>query len=101
MFQYSFELFSSNLEDLNPIRAAIAETIESSDYTSAQRRVQALPEQENALQKQATTVVVEDLSQATAPLKDGILSTLSVDERNAPVGPHAGNPKVIDEGGAK
>ena len=75
--------------DLNPIRAAIAETIETSDYTSAQRRVQALQEQADTLQKQATTVVLEDLSQATAPSKDCMLSPLSIDERNDPVGPHA------------
>ena len=42
VFQYSFEPPSFNLVDLNPIRATIAETIETSDYTSAQRRVQAL-----------------------------------------------------------
>ena len=89
MFQYSFEPFSSNLEDLNPIRAAIAETIETSDYTSAQRRVRALQEQAMTLQKQATTVVLEDLNQVTALLKDGMLSPLSIDERNGPVGPHA------------
>ena len=75
--------------DLNPIRAAIAETIESSDYTSAQRRVQALQEQANTLQKQATTMVLEDFSQAKVPLKDGMLSPLSIDERNDFVGPHA------------
>lgn len=30
--------------DLNPIRAAIAETLEQSDFTSAQRRIEALQE---------------------------------------------------------
>jgi hypothetical protein len=31
--------------DLNPIRAAMAETLESSDYTSVQRRIQAIEQQ--------------------------------------------------------
>ena len=32
--------------DLNPIRAALAETLEQSDYTSVQRRIQAIREPE-------------------------------------------------------
>ena len=39
--------------DLNPIRAALAETIEASDYTSAQRRVQTLQEHAKILAEQA------------------------------------------------
>ncbi|HAC92644.1 MAG TPA: hypothetical protein DCF63_18735, partial [Planctomycetaceae bacterium] len=31
--------------DLNPIRAAMAQTLEQSDYTSVQRRIQALKQQ--------------------------------------------------------
>ena len=75
--------------DLNPIRASIAETIETSDYTSAQRHIQALQDQANTLQELATTVMLEDLSQAAAPLKDGMLSPLPINERNDPVGPDA------------
>lgn len=38
-------LASSAYVDLNPIRAAMAETLEQSDYTSIQRRIQALKQQ--------------------------------------------------------
>ncbi len=69
-------------------RAALAETIETCDYTSAQRRVQSLQEQAKSLAGQAKTLVV-DSSQATAPSRDCMLSPLSIDERNDPVGPNA------------
>ncbi len=75
--------------DLNPIRAALAETLETSDYTSAQRRVQTLQEQPKTLAGQAKTLVVEDSSQSVAPSRDCMLSPLSIDERNDLIGPHA------------
>ena len=50
--------------DLNPIRAAMAETLESSQYTSVQRRIQAL---------QGTTT-------------DSFMSPLSIDEKNDSIG---------------
>jgi hypothetical protein len=59
--------------DLNPIRAAMAETIELSEYTSAQRRVQTL----------------QQLNSATARHSgkfDSYLAPLTIDEKNHPVG---------------
>ncbi len=52
--------------DLNPMRAAIAQTLEASDYTSAQRRLQA---------QQAVTV---DRKSCTGP--DRMLSPVEIDE---------------------
>ena len=59
--------------DLNPIRAAMAETIELSDYTSAQRRVQALQQLASA-------------SRSPAKKVDSYLAPLTIDEKNDPVG---------------
>ena len=50
--------------DLNPIRAAMAETLESSEYTSVQRRIQAL---------QGTTA-------------DSFMAALTIDEKNDSIG---------------
>ena len=50
--------------DLNPIRAAMAETLESSEYTSVQRRIQAL---------QGTNV-------------DSFMAPLTIDEKNDSIG---------------
>lgn len=59
--------------DLNPIRAAIAETLESSDYTSVQRRIQSL--------KQSRLSTPSD-SKALG----SFLSPLTIDEKNDSVG---------------
>jgi hypothetical protein len=53
--------------DLNPIRAAMAGTLEVSDFTSVQRRIQ-------ALQGQNST--------------DRFLARLPIEERSDPIGPH-------------
>ena len=85
--------------DLNPIRAAMAETIEQCDYTSVQRRIQALTEQSLALDNATRTNPVEavDASVAetvlagacpTSPARDACLSPVTIDERNDPIGPH-------------
>ncbi len=59
--------------DLNPIRAAMAETLETSEFTSVQRRIQ-------SLQQAATSKP----SAGTTP--DSFLSPLSIDEKNDSIG---------------
>ena len=59
--------------DLNPIRAAMAETIETSEHTSVQRRIQALPQFEPSEPSPSTGV-------------DSFLSPLAIDERHDPLG---------------
>jgi hypothetical protein len=63
--------------DLNPIRAAMAETIEASDFTSAQRRAMALQ---------------SDPSDEAGPVHEAVepdrmLSPLSLDELRDAIGP--------------
>jgi len=58
--------------DLNPIRAAIAETLEQSDHTSVQRRIQTL---------------TADRNDARAKLRDSFLAPVSIDERSGEIGP--------------
>ena len=59
--------------DLNPIRAAMAETIETSEHTSVQRRIHALPQFEPSEPSPSTGV-------------DSFLSPLAIDERHDPLG---------------
>jgi len=77
--------------DLNPIRAAMCQTLESSDHTSVQRRIAALPEHEN-LELAATPDDSTDLGQAESPEHvngDAFLSPLMIDEHRDPIGPCA------------
>jgi hypothetical protein len=60
--------------DLNPIRAALAETLESSDFTSIQRRIESL--------------VGQDV-QPGEPAADRFLAPVEIDERQEPPGPAA------------
>ncbi|MGV3486569.1 MAG: hypothetical protein ACO1RT_19280, partial [Planctomycetaceae bacterium] len=62
--------------DLNPIRAAIAETLELSDHTSVQRRIHALRNQDPTPEKDNQ-----------ASLSDAFLSPLSIDEQSDSIGP--------------
>jgi len=57
----------------------MAETIEQSDFTSAQRRIESI----QALSKDAST-------DSTA-LRDSFLAPFTIDERNDPIGPCASN----------
>jgi hypothetical protein len=59
--------------DLNPIRAALAETLESSEYTSVQRRIQALEQAASSPASQGKSV-------------DSFLSPLTIDEKNDSIG---------------
>ena len=91
--------------DLNPIRAAMAETLEESDFTSVQRRIQSLQEEvssatnqtvkvgattsddaEGVDQESAAEVVKATFKQVVA---DRFLSPLTIDERHDPIGPDA------------
>ena len=55
--------------DLNPIRAAMAETIETSEHTSVQRRIQALQQSEPS-------------KPIRSPRVDSFLSPLTIDEKH-------------------
>ena len=60
--------------DLNPIRAAMAETLEQSDFTSAQRRIQ--------------TLVADSLETANSTnVRASFLSPLTIDEKRDSIGP--------------
>ncbi len=65
--------------DLNPIRAAMAETLETSDFTSVQRRIQAL---------------------VVGSTRDQFLAPVSIDERHDPIGaqPSTGPHRCSDKG---
>ena len=68
--------------ELNPIRAAIAETLEQSEFTSAKRRI------ESEIQSQASrsTSTTQDPKPAAAERRDAFLAKLSIDERNDSIG---------------
>ena len=63
--------------DLNPIRAALAETLEASDYTSVQRRIEAIEENVEAINDSNAATIVNRA--------DDFLSPISIDERNDPL----------------
>jgi len=64
--------------DLNPIRAAMAQTLESSDHTSVQRRIEAI-----------TTPDDKPDDERRLPSSDAFLSPLTIDELSDPTGPCA------------
>ncbi len=66
--------------DLNPIRAAIAETLEGSDYTSVQRRIESL---------KASSIDSANETQHDATLPDAFLAPVKIDELHDPIGPNA------------
>lgn len=100
--------------DLNRIQAELAASLEESDYTSVQRRLQAfairtamrgvIAEQVGTNQARpsiVTSVILDDqddsdtipeavaTSQPTVqPLPDAFLSPIQIDEKNDPIGPH-------------
>ena len=71
--------------DLNPIRAAMAETLEQSDFTSVQRRIQSLQQQPTNSQCREdlafTDVPAESKPATTVATPDRFLSPLTLDER--------------------
>ena len=91
--------------DLNPIRAAMAETLEESDFTSVQRRIQSLQQESGNATVQSvgdavskiedTIIVAQEPAAAASPAiseqlgADRFLSSLTIDERHDPIGPDA------------
>jgi hypothetical protein len=75
--------------DLNPIRAALAETLEQSDFTSVQRRIQSLQRSSDG-----------GLPQIGAVSRDCFLAPLAVDESKDPLGacPHRAGQRCSDKG---
>ncbi|WP_231612690.1 hypothetical protein, partial [Novipirellula galeiformis] len=69
--------------DLNPIRAAMAATLEGSDHTSLQRRIQAIP----AGDRCEVAGSANPLAMAAVDSVDRFLSPLTIDERTDPIGP--------------
>ncbi|WP_345326932.1 hypothetical protein, partial [Novipirellula rosea] len=60
--------------DLNPIRAAMAETLEQSDHTSVQRRIESI-------------TTDRDDGIPVTNLRDSFLAPISIDERSGEIGP--------------
>ncbi len=85
--------------DLNPIRAAMAESLQTSDYTSAQRRIQAIEQVSTIAQAAAKTTVTSKTSEIPSPATrssvisvakssaDRHLSPVSLNERTGTPGP--------------
>ena len=87
--------------DLNPIRAAMAETLEESDFTSVQRRIQSLQQETGSAVSRAAEaaatlddVDIVDLKSAAEVVlaasehvvADRFRSPLTIDERHDPIG---------------
>jgi REP element-mobilizing transposase RayT len=75
--------------DLNPIRAAVAETLEESKHTSVQRRIEALEElveEKNGLQSPCSTFSLDNKT-GNHPKPDAFLAPLSIDELRNAIGP--------------
>ena len=79
--------------DLNPIRAAMAETLEESDHTSAQRRIEAereiaTPDKDEAerLCQAADDETTAAQAVKTSSTPDGFLSPLEIDEQQGELG---------------
>jgi hypothetical protein len=73
--------------DLNPIRASMCQTIETSEHTSVRRRIDALRE-DHAGQRRRDAADRPNV-EPIRPRIDAFLSPLSIDERSDPAGPHA------------
>ena len=76
--------------DLNPIRAAMAETLEQSDFTSIQRRIQALKESLEAeclgsLAKDAVALIGQSALPSTLPIQTAFQPSKARDRAIAPV----------------
>jgi hypothetical protein len=76
--------------DLNAIRACLAETIESSDFTSAQKRLEALlleTVQTETMQAEAANADADDISLQSASRPDRSLAPVQIDELADKLGP--------------
>ncbi len=76
--------------DLNPIRAAMAQTLETSEFTSVQKRIQSI---KSAAKSKGS-------SQQTAEAADGYLAPLEINERKDKLGPccHTDGRRCSDKG---
>ena len=68
--------------DLNPIRAALAETLETSDYTGAKDRIDDLSEREDRSRPST-----HDWERSRRRRRSGWMSPIEIDERSGEVGP--------------
>lgn len=87
--------------DLNPIRAAMAETLETSDYTSVQQRIEALKSKTaQATRAKPGRRSGEAGRSRAAPSADGYLAPLEIDERRDATGPccHDRGQRASDKG---
>jgi hypothetical protein len=82
--------------DLNPMRAALAETLEASDHTSAQRRIEAERARAgSASDAELRSLPIDDRRMVAAPsgnaspAPDRFLSPLELDEHDSEPGPCA------------
>jgi REP element-mobilizing transposase RayT len=74
--------------DLNPIRAAMCERLEDSDFTSAQRRIEAEQEEVDAgAAGQSTAAERSEPIEKLRHRRDSFLSPVSIDELLDPIGP--------------
>jgi hypothetical protein len=94
--------------DLNPIRAALAETLEQSDFTSVQRRIQTLPQTPPGVPEAGSEAEDPGPDRRSrgaggpprAPAADRFLAPLTIDERaTAPrVSGNGGGSRCSDKG---
>ena len=79
--------------DLNPIRAALAETLEASDYTSVQRRI-------SSLIANSERSIDSNESSLSCHRADDFLSPISIDELRDPMGaqPSRNKKRCSDKG---
>ena len=81
--------------DLNPIRAAMCQTLESSVHTSVQRRIAAITNQEDSEPVAAAAEELQDSTKPALPMSaiprqsdgDSFLAPLTIDERHDRIGP--------------
>ncbi|WDQ17188.1 hypothetical protein [Rhodopirellula sp. P2] len=71
--------------DLNLIRAAMAQTLETSDHTSVQRRIEAA--QQDVVQTQDATQALKEGPERQTKRPDAFLSPLTIDEASDPISP--------------